>query len=69
MQPSTCAAVQPGCSVVSLRRMIAGRLAARRIAWYSGRPEATEAAFPPPVAARLLGSGAPEGPITFGSQS
>ena len=35
MHPSTCAAVQPGCRVVSFLRMIAGRLAALRTASYS----------------------------------
>ena len=45
MQPSFCSGVQPGLSVVSFLRMIAGRLAARSTAWYSSSPEVEEAAL------------------------
>jgi hypothetical protein len=69
MQPFTCWAVQPGVSVVSLLRMIAGRLAARRTAWYSTSPNSAAPALAPPVAVASVGAGLPSGPITFGSQS
>ncbi len=70
MQPSTCSGVQPGASVVSLERRIAGRLAARSTASYSGRPAVEIAAFDPPVTVGSLGpAGLPSGPITLGSQS
>jgi hypothetical protein len=74
MQLPICAGVHPGLQEGSLPRRIGGRLAARRTAWYSGRPETA----PPggslllsPAAARLGScvAGLPSGPITFGSQS
>ena len=69
MQPSFCAGVQPGSSVVAFLLRIAGRLAARVTAWYCVSPLTEDAAFAPPVTVGSLGAGLPSGPITFGSQS
>ena len=46
MQSLTCCGVQPGLQVVSVLRRSAGRLAARRTAWYSGSPAVTPPGSP-----------------------
>ena len=72
MHPCSCLGVQPIVSVVAFFLMIGGRLAARRTAWYSGRPAVTPPApviVESPVTVPSVGAGLPVGPITFGSQS